>query len=69
MQDFERDPENTCLQLGVLFGWDGQLAQRTTGRLLILRLQVPPSLENLPCQPVVTEDEVVEGRFPSNSEF
>lgn len=61
LEEFQRDQTKTSLRLGIRYGWDVEDGKGTLGQLVVVKNRLPPSLEELPAEPLLTEEEVRQG--------
>lgn len=61
LDDFQKDAEKPFLHLGIRYGWNGTDEEATLGQLFIVKNRLPPSLEEMPVLPLLTEQEIAFG--------
>lgn len=62
LDDFKEIPEKSHFVLGIRYDiqtGSGQYGARLTGRLFVVKNRLPPSLEQLPPEPLLTEEEIL----------
>jgi len=62
LEEYGRDKSASCLRMGIHYGWGGARdAGGATGMLVVVKNRLPPALEGLPVQPLLTEEEILGG--------